>query len=171
MALENLRIQEVTDTQLVPELAEMFDITLRPDSAYDFFNTHGPSTVYNDTIERVTAAVESPDSRVFRAILTHTNEDGTTKDVLVGMAQWQIGYIVLPKVDPFAPKSKATEDEKVVSVAEVAIPDQTGVATPLPAPKEYSEQATSELFKEHTRISGNAYVSSIRGKRHICKWS
>jgi hypothetical protein len=170
MAPENLRIEEVTDAQLVPELAELLDTSLRPDSIYEFFNTHGPSTVYKDTIERVTAAIQSPDSKVFRAILAVTNEDGTTKDILVGMTQWQIGYIVLPKVDPFAPKSKAAEDGKVVVVADVAIPDQNGEATPLPAPKEYSEQATSELFKEHTRLSGNAYVSSIRGKRHICKW-
>jgi hypothetical protein len=170
MAPENLRIEEVTDTNLVHELAELFDTTLRPDSIYEFFSTYAPSTVYEGAFERIKDAVVSPDSRVFRAMLTVTNEDGSTKDVLAGMSQWQIGYIVLPKVDPFAPKSKAAEDDQVADVANVAIPDQHGVATPLPAPKEQSEQATSNVFEDFMRIAGNAYVSSIRGKRHICEY-
>lgn len=167
---DTLRIEEVTDTEGVRELAELCDLALQSDSIYELFNTHYPSSVLGDAMVKLTDAIEDTNSKVFRAMLSASNDDGTTQDVLVGVTQWYIGYLDVPKVDPFAPKSDTAQSREIASVTDVAVSDQSGIATPLPAPIE-SATSLPDPVSEHMRVAGNAYVSAIRGKRHVCECS
>lgn len=169
MPPESLRIEEVTDLEVVPELARLCDIALRPDGLHAFLEKYGTASVYNHTVEQLTTAIEDSSSHVFKAILTATDDDGTVGDQLVGVTQWYHGYLIVPKVDPFAPKDTSTMRKDAHNISEVAIADEAGSATILPQSKLETASTTLHPAAELMRKLGNSHVSAIRGKRHICK--
>ena len=168
MSSDSLRIEEVTDLQLVPELASLTDLALQPDAFYAFANTYRSKSMYEETIDRLTAAVKDPQSHVFRAMWNTHGEDGTTAEQLVGMTQWYVGYLVVPKMDPFAPKISESRPGDVSDVFGVASAGATGEASTVQMATKIEPGEEPNPFDSVAKELGNSHVRAIRGKRHIC---
>ncbi|OAP57638.1 hypothetical protein AYL99_08376 [Fonsecaea erecta] len=105
-------------------------------------------------------------------------------ETIVGFTLWRKGYLEVAKMDPFAPKNETTEgafiDTSVINVpiSEGVNTDATADIPTIPTtqvsgdgasgpekakPKPFYANPDEELFRK----LGNAYVSAIRGKRHL----
>ena len=169
MSTQSLRIEEVTDLQLVPELARLTDLALQPDGFYAFANAYAPKSIYEETVDRFTSAIEDPKSYVFRAVLTTVGEDGTRTDQLVGLSQWYVGYLIVPKVDPFAPKLSEARAENVPDVADIATAGASEKARTVDKTMRTESGTSPNPFDAVGRELGNSQIRAIRGKRHICQ--
>lgn len=165
MSTHSLRIEEVTDLQLVPELARLTDLALQPDGFHAFANAYAPKSIYEETVDSFTAAIEDPKSYVFRAILTTVGEDRTGTNQLVGLSQWYVGYLIVPKVDPFARKLSEPRAENAPDVTDIA----TAGANEKARTMKIESGTSPNAFDAVGRELGNSQVRAIRGKRHICQ--
>jgi hypothetical protein len=93
-----------------------------------------------------------------------------TKEKIVGMAYWTVGYIDLPKVDPFeqhaAPASVVAEKSPESAPLEepiATIGQRATASKPGPKPEPFDFYA---VCRKPVR---NLYISQIRGKKHVCK--
>lgn len=168
MSVDLLRIEAVTDFQLVPELAHVADLAIQPDGFYAFHNRYARKSLYEETVDRLTAAIGDRNSYVFRAVLTTVGEDGTRTEQLVGMTQWYVGYLIVPKVDPFAPKLSQSRRGNVSDVSEVASAGATGAGSTVRTATKIESGTSPNPFDAVARETGNSLVRAIRGKRHIC---
>ena len=169
MSTESLDIEEVTDLHHVLELARLADLALQPDGFHALVNKYGPKTIHEDTFDKLTAAIEDPQSHVFRAVLTTIDDDGTAKKHLVGLAQWYVGYLIIPKMDPFAPKNAPAEADKMTDVNEIATAEANGKASTIETAVKIKPEINPNPLDAVTRESGNSHIRAIRGKRHICE--
>ncbi|OAL40204.1 hypothetical protein AYO20_00624 [Fonsecaea nubica] len=118
--------------------------------------------------------------------VTADTEAQREHETIVGFTMWRKGYLEVPKMDPFAPKNETEESKPAVETGVVNVPISEGVnvedAARVPTtntamspasgdgalrpggkPKPYYPDPDAELFRK----LGNAYVSFIRGKRHL----
>ena len=96
-----------------------------------------------------------------------------TEEKIVGMAHWTVGYINLPKVDPFeqqtvASLAPATTDEPSTE----ATPLEESIATGAEIIADSKPESDTQPFDFYTvcqKPVRNTYISQIRGKKHVCK--
>ena len=170
MSSDTLRIEEVTDASIVPELAALFDIALQPDSFHECIKRYGIKSLYDDAVDKLTIAISDPDQHVFKAVLSKMDNDGFLKEELVGLTNWYVGYVQIPKVDPFAVRP-AAKNAEIPEVVAVATDEGGGPANGILAPEETPKFSSSNALAENSRRAGNAYITAIRGKRHICMYA
>ena len=158
------QIIKVTNPSEVPALAELCVLALQPDPFFAFMERYSGS-LYEGTVRKLSAAVEDPCSKVFKAIKPERNAEGVIEAKLVGLSQWYVGYCVVPKVDPFVPEAEQKKDDRLPKGSMFATRDMGGV--PLPPPASVDDEKGRAAVEELMRKSGNAYISAIRGKRHV----
>ena len=166
MSAESLRIEEVTDPQLIPELAQLSDITLEADSFHAFIDKYHPQSAHEETLEKMTAAMHDPDSHVFRAVLTSFDNDGVPTEQVVGCTHWFVGHLQIPKTDPFAPRPP-TQKLEVSDVTVSAMAESNGQAQTIETAGQIEFGAVPNPTEAVDRAVGNALIKAIRGKRYI----
>ena len=194
----SVRIEPLLDPSEMPALASIFDIATK--ASGDKFHealVRYVENPYEETMKRLQTAHSAPRDGtspeqhfVFKAvevILRHSAEDGqedggrnpggvlhetATDEKIVGMAHWTIGYIDLPKVDPFeqqaASASASARTEGAPEITPLEDPITTGggsAAVPEPEP----ELEPFDFYTACRKPVRNRYISHIRGKKHVCK--
>ena len=118
---------------------------------------------------------------------TNATDDCTAGEVIIGFSQWRIGYVETPKMDPFAPRNEASANQSFeVGVSNVVVSEgsepgkatgtqTTGTAEESAAGKGDGTNAQNPFYSNpdaelHRKLM-NSYISSVRGKRHLCKSS
>ena len=146
-----LLIERVTDPEELPMLANIFDKALQHvDSFHEVITRCCDETVYQNTLNSLQSAIGDADHYIFKAVL-----QTSSNCVVVGVSHWFVGYISVPKVDPFGAATNPTPD----AVEEDFI-----------APLVIEPSPLRVAFDDARRKGSNAYISTIRGKKHVCKW-
>ena len=98
-------IEPVKKTEDVPVLAEIFDEALRHgDTFHEVMTRCGTESVYDSGIKHLEAGLDDPEHNfLFKAVML---EEGKRK--IVGCCHWSVGFISIPKVDPFASKTEVS---------------------------------------------------------------
>ena len=165
----NLSIQSVTDPAEIPALARICELAMQGDLFGKYHINFTGASFEQASIKAMTEALQTPGGYVFKAVLQSQEEDGSVKDQIIGASQWYVGYLDIPKVDPFAPKTLLERDETQSANVDMVKGDGQAEAKTTNAVVEVvSEMTEAMVFKETMRITGNAYVSAIRGKKHVC---
>ncbi|KIW15729.1 hypothetical protein PV08_05779 [Exophiala spinifera] len=169
-------IEPVTSEADLPALAYLSGLALGPDPYSEFRERYGPQSLYDDTLEKLTNAMrdKSGQSSLFKVVLVPDSDEESGKETVIGLSQWRLGYLNVPKTDPFAikrdndaPSSTAQSVETTV----VAKPNDDGEAEGLdiarakktPKPKPFY----SNPLEEHGRMIWNSVITHIRGKRFM----
>ena len=141
------QIIAVTNPSDLLDLATLSHLALLPDPLHAFIEKYSdpPTTIYEETNAKLLSALSEPTSHTFKAVKPVRNADGVLEGKIVGYAHWYVGYIDLPKTDPFAP-----------------VASEAGT-TPYNIEENLPVNPLSDLW----RRSGNLYVSTIRGKKHV----
>lgn len=167
--MANIRIEPITSTADIPICAQLCTDAVRPDPFHTFLERYSPEPFYDSTVVRLTDAI-SPENKTdfaFKAVLSIENDNGEIQDVIVGCSHWYVGYVVVPKVDPFAKKVVEKGDE--IGPEEIAVGDEQGsVEVNERSPREVEK---AKVMYEVHRQHGNLYIGKIRGKKHVCKFS
>jgi hypothetical protein len=189
----------VSDPSELHTLASIFDIAIT--ASGDKFNEvlmRHVEDPYKETMKQLEAALSAKVDEhsleqhfLFKAIMTvpkHYTRDCKglgpgnaggllsempTEEKIVGMAHWTVGYINLPKVDPF-------EQQTVASLAPATIDEPSTEATPLEEPiatgtetvaysKPESDTQPFDFYAVCRKPVRNTYISQIHGKKHVCK--
>lgn len=190
----SVRIESVSDLTDVPILASIFDaaIIASGDDFRELLKRYVEDP-YTEVEQRLEAALLHPSVGsaeqhfVFKAVetvpsLSTADSQGNgpqnavevqgvmpTKESIVGMAHWTVGYIDLPKVDPFAqePTSLPTTTGPQESAG------QTRLEEPMPSSVEVvnigEHESSFDFYAVCRKPIRNTYISQIRGKKHICK--
>jgi hypothetical protein len=192
----SVRIEPVSDPSELHTLASVFDMAIR--ASGDKFREVLMRYVedpYKETMKHLEAAQVDEHSLeqhfLFKAVMTVPkysagdcrelgwgNAGGVlpetlTEEKIVGMAHWTVGYINLPKVDPF-------EQQTVASFAPATTDEPSTEATPLREPvatsaetitdsKPESDTQSFDFYAVCRKPVRNTYISQIRGKKHVCK--
>ena len=94
-------------------------------------------TIDDRALRKFREAFDSPDDFLFKAVTTVNG-----KELMIGVSHWFVGYISIPKVDPFdqAPQASDTSAEEIT------------------------------VLESARTLGSNAYISAIRGKKHVCMY-
>ena len=96
-----------------------------------------------------------------------------TEEKIVGMAHWTVGYINLPKVDPFEQQTVASLAPTTTSVPSTeAMPLEEPIVTGAETVADSKPGSNTQLFDFYAvcrKPIRNTYISQIRGKKHVCK--
>jgi hypothetical protein len=193
--ISSVRIEPVSDPSEIPALASVFDtaILASGDNFRELLKRYVEDP-YTEVEKRLEAAL-SPAAEgsteqhfVLKAVKTvprsfpgNNNKRGEentdrasrqmpTKEIVVGMAHWTIGYINIPKVDPLerqsasAPASVVGDESTEKARLEETI--VTGVET-ANAPE---GEPSFDFYAVCRKPVRNTYISQIRGKKHVCKY-
>ena len=187
-------VEPVTDPADLPDLASIFDVaTIASTDKFREALMRYVDDPYKETMEHLQAALSAPSEGnpserhfVFKAVVTvpkHAPEDGKygkgnpggkckippKTEIIVGMAHWTIGYINIPKVDLFEQQAASASAVASAPTAEttpiaepIAVTVETATASK-PEPEPFDFNAVCR------RPVRNAYISQIRGKKHVCK--
>src|SRR5271163_2974012 len=99
----------------IPTLASIFDIATSTDAFHEVMKRHGPLSPYEDGMKSMSDGMTNPNQHIFKAVERSMDTTGTViGEKVIGMAQWSVGWIENPKVDPFAKESR-DESEGVMS--------------------------------------------------------
>jgi hypothetical protein len=190
-----VRIEPVSDPSEIPALASVFDtaILASGDNFRELLKRY-VGDLYTEVEKRLGAALSSAAEGtteqhfVLKAVKTVPrsfpgddnkrgagNPDGAsrempTKEIIVGMAYWTIGYTDIPKVNPFerpsasAPASVVGDESAEKARLEEAI--VAGVET-ANAPE---HEPSFDFYAVCRKPVRNTYISQIRGKKHVCKY-
>jgi hypothetical protein len=195
----SVRVEPVSDPSELRTLASVFDIAIR--ASGDKFNDvliRYAEDPYKETMKHLEAALSAQVDEnsleqhfLFKAVITvpkypagdckelgRRNVGGVlpetpVEEKIVGMAHWTVGYINLPKVDPF-------EQQTVASLAPATTDGPSTEATPLEEPvttgaetvadsKPESGTQPFDFYAVCRKPVRNIYISQIRGKKHVCK--
>lgn len=162
-----VRIEPITSSDDIPTCATICTEAVRPDPMHTFLDRYRAESFYESTVARLTDAINQ-DNRTdfaFKAVQAVDNPKGGTRDEILGVSHWYVGYVVIPKVDPFS--KQVPEEVNEIGPDEVSIGDEEGAVE-----VEHNHQKLSRaraVMDEMGRLHGNFYVGSIRGKRHVCK--
>lgn len=112
----SLHVQPVTDEAELPLLASIFDEALKyADSFHEVMTRCLPMSVYEDALTALQKGFHDPTHFIFKAVDDHGE--------ILGISHWTVGYISIPKVDPFAnevnPPPPATDDNIIAPVSSV----------------------------------------------------
>lgn len=183
-----IEIRPVTSVADIPTLAKISELALKDDTLFEFRARCGAKPIYEGTMEKLTAAVNNPARfKLFKAVVVPaTAADGNVDqdETIVGYTQWMLGYLETPKMDPFAPKPQSSgTDASTTSEADVlnittSEANEKQADDVVAALEAISLDNTSKKSKpyysnpdqEHSRKMGNAYITAIRGKRHLCEY-
>ena len=151
-------IQPVTSIADIHTLATVFiRATTQKDTFWEMVCRYGSGSAspFDTLLDVLKESLEQPDHHLFKAVHDPTGE-------VVGMAQWKAPwYLQVEKVDPFeASQDGANGDLNVAplvpTVKELELKDPAraaGVAS----------------FQDSRRQIRNAYITHIRGKKHVCE--
>lgn len=152
--MEEYSVLPVTSTDDIPSLARVFlKATTEKDTFWEMISRYGGSdSPFNTFLGVLKEAFEHPNHHLFKAVHNPTGE-------IVGMAHWKAPwYLEVEKVDPFVKvHNEPAGDRNVAPVLSTLKPDD-----PLRA-------AGVAMFNDSKRQIGNAYVTHIRGKKHVCE--
>lgn len=166
--MAEVRIEPLTSAADIPVCAQLCTDAVRPDPFHAFLERYSPEPFYDNTVVRLTDAI-NPNNKTdfaFKAVLSVDDGEGGTRDEIVGVSHWYYGYVVVPKVDPFAKKVVEQGDE--IGPEEIAVGDEEGsLEVNKGSPKKVDKE---KVMYEVQRQHGNLYISKIRGKKHVCKF-
>lgn len=168
----DVHIERVACAEEIPLLAEISEEALKPDSFYDAVTLYGPLTPLEAVTLSLQNAMAHPSSHfVFKAVLGDAGPASASQQIIAGWAHWTVGYIEIPKVDPF---DSADEDiahngdaNSLLPVAEATV--QNEAKSPINVvddTKQELDMGKAAFEKSHIDI-WNGYIRSIRGKKHI----
>jgi hypothetical protein len=175
-------IRPVTSETDVDTLARIGDLSLKTD-AFSTFRERYAKSIYDDFFEKITESLRDTKGQyfIFKAVLV-SDHDEEDEETMVGFSHWRLGYVQVPKVDPFAikrePIEKATSEtlEAEAEVSNVAVAETDNgreaagiVANHDPTRPPKSKPFYSDPYVEVSRKLFNSYIGTIRGKRHLCK--
>lgn len=114
----DFKVRPVTDPTELPFCARIFDEALREsDSFYQVIEACSEHSVYEGALKALQTGFDDPSQYVFKAV---RYEDA--QEVVLGISHWSVGYINIPKVDPFADEasrsSPAVEENLVAPVCQ-----------------------------------------------------
>jgi GNAT superfamily N-acetyltransferase len=168
--MSEIRIEPINDEKDFPICAQLCSDAIAPDPFSFFLEQYGDQSLYESTLNRLRDAA-SPDNSTdfaFKAVIDEVDGSGQTTEKIVGVSHWYIGYIVLPKVDPFEMKFVSQAQE--TGTTDLALED--GNDNP-PVPSSVTSNTLKHrrraLMADHRRQVGNLYISNVRGKKHVCK--
>jgi hypothetical protein len=166
--MANVRIEPITSIDDIPACAQLCSDAVRSDPFHTFIERYSSQPFYQSTVTRLKDAInpENKTDVAFKAVLPVDDGHGGVRDEIVGVTHWYVGYVNVPKVDPFA--KKVVDKGNEIGPEEVAVGDEKGGTIPAPAAEtaDRSKAVMDRLVREH----GNVYVGKIRGKKHVCKW-
>ena len=195
----SVRVELVSDPSELHTLASVFDIAIR--ASGDKFNEVLMRYVedpFKETMKHLEAALSAKVDEhsleqhfLFKAVVTIPNysaqdckglglgnaggllTETPTEEKIIGMAHWTVGYINLPKVDPFgqqtvASLAPAATDEPSTEATSLEEPIATG-AEIVADSKPESKTPPFDFYAVCRKPVRNTYISQIRGKKHVCK--
>lgn len=187
----DITIKPITSEEDLPICAYLADVALKPDGLHEFKARYGTANVYTETLARLTESLHDQQRfRLFKAVVpSHLAQHESPSvgadpsETIVGFAQYRYGYIETSKVDPFKPQQETPDSlSPRITATNVTVPetdkqpsvndssDKDDLIVPEGAlttqiPKPFYSDPDAELGRK----LGNAYIGTIRGKRHICK--
>jgi hypothetical protein len=171
--MADVRVVQITDPADVPTCAQLCYEAVEDDPFVRFMNLYNKEMDFIDeTKKRLNNAVDpaNTDEIAFKAVLDVPDEDGTSHEEIVGVSHWYYGNVVIPKYDTFM--KEVHEEPNEIMPDEIAAgsggstPSVASVVSPEPAVVvKNAEEAIAHVYRQH----GNAYISVVRGKRHVCK--
>ncbi|ETN39721.1 uncharacterized protein HMPREF1541_05947 [Cyphellophora europaea CBS 101466] len=168
--MAEVRIELITSTTDVPACARLCVTAVSSDPFHTFLDRYGSESFYDSTVTRLMDAI-NPDNTTdfaFKAVCDITDDNGGIREEIVGVSHWYIGYIKIPKMDPFA--NKVVGEPNEIGPEEVAIGDETGTLdTGNQSSQVIDTVKKAKVMDEFHRTHGNIYISKIRGKKHVCK--
>ncbi len=175
MSSSTITIHPVTRPTDLPTLASIFDNALQSsgDAFHTIIDRYSGQTVFEDTVDKLTKALNNPQSEfVFKAVETTRSSNGDLiSEQIVGVSQWFVGYIELPKYDPFSPSpatSQPSEEAKgeAAGAPPLAIPVSENSDSQI-NPALIPEPTEIDFYARFIRPMRNIYIAAIRGKRHV----
>lgn len=177
-----IEVEPITSHSDIPTLAAITDLALKSDGYHEFQARYAASPIYETTHKKLTEALDDDRKRyhMFKAVSIPTS-DADGPPVIVGYTQWRLGYVETPKMDPFARSGLKTESKGEKSSFEADVSNVTiseDIKEELTLPRETVKDASTSSLRpkpfysnpdeELSRKVGNAYISAMRGKRHLC---
>lgn len=168
MHMAEIRVEPITSADDVQACAQISCDALKSDTFAIFQDRYSTEPFYDSTIKRLTGAIDPENTTdfAFKAVLTVDDGLGEKREEIVGVAHWYVGYVVVPKYDPF--EKKVIKPSNEIGPDEVVVGDESGAVTP-ESPSQQLNRSKA-VMDEVQRIHGNMYVSKIRGKKHVCEY-
>lgn len=192
--ISSVRIEPVSDPSEVPALASVFDtaILASGDKFRELLKRYVEDP-YTEAEKQLGAAlspaVEGSTEQhfVLKAVKTvpgyfpgdgkkpvQGSPDGVcqempTKEIIVGMAHWTVGYINVPKVDPFEQQTASAPASAVVDESAEKAPLEEPIATGVDTANAPEPEPSFDFYAVCRKPVRNTYISQIRGKKHVCK--
>ena len=145
-------IERVTDPADIPMLASIFDEALKPDPFYQMITLYSPESVYDSVVTAMTNALADSTQYVFKAVVQEQDDEGMVKQTTVGISQWSVGYISIPKVDPFESKANPLT---------AAVPENSIVPVSVSHPTYLTTILIMKAPSPNSRRSGSPYPAFI----------
>ena len=149
-------IQPVTSIADIHTLATVFiRATTQKDTFWEMVCRYGSGSAspFDTLLDVLKESLEHPDHHLFKAVHDPTGE-------VVGMAQWKAPwYLQVEKVDPF-------------STSQGGLYGDANAAPLVPTVRESDDPAMAAgvaSFQDSRRQIRNAYITHIRGKKHVCE--
>jgi hypothetical protein len=193
-SISSIRIEAVSDPSEVPALASVFDaaIIASSDQFRELLKRHVEDP-YTEVEKRLGAALSpaaegsSEQHFVLKAVKTvprylpgdgkkhaQSSPDGVcqempTKEIIVGMAHWTIGYINIPKVDPFGQQTTSAPASRIADESAEKAPLKEPITTGVDTANAPEPEPSFDFYAVCRKPLRNTYISQIRGKKHVCK--
>jgi hypothetical protein len=166
--MTEVRIEPVTFEGDFVACAKVCEKAVRPDPFHAFLERYSSMTFEESTIERLTDAANTANTTdfAFKAVLDVDDGHGGIREEIVGVSHWYVGYVVVPKVDPFA--KRIIDESSNTAPEDVVMGDggDAGKAAAIPQTIDKSKTVMDEM----RRVHGNLYIGKIRGKKHVCTY-
>ena len=159
-----LRFVETNDPADIPELAPALrPLGLKATARVEFVEKYGKKNTYEDGVEKFTKNISDPKSHIFKAMMRVAGG----VEMLVGLSEWYVGFLDIAKIDPFA--EKPVEDARGVAetVAEEKLEERGILEMGTFSTELDGQYRDPNPYVDMVRRMGNAYVGTIRGKKHV----
>ena len=161
--MDNLRYVETKNPADIPELAQLCVLGLEGDGRVEFVEKYGKKDTYQDGVEKFTENMSDPNTHIFKVMM----QVAGGAEVLVGLSKWYVGFLDIPKTDPFAEKPVKDVRDVTETVAEEAL-EEGGIVRPGTFSTGVDGQyRDANPYVDMVRRMGNVYVGAIRGKKHV----
>lgn len=151
--MEDYSILPVKSSEDIPTLARVFLQAITQIDTFWEVLTRYRSDSLDTFIAVLKESLDHPNHHLLKAVHNVTGD-------IVGMAQWKAPwYLEIEKTDPFA----MSNEQPAGDVTVVPL---------LSAGMEGDDPAKAKgvaMFNESMRQMGNAYITHIRGKKHVCE--
>ena len=153
--MEEYSIQPVTSIDDIHTLATVFiKATTHQDTFWEMVCRYGSGSPFDTLLDVLRESFEHPDHHLFKAVHDPTGE-------VVGMSQWKAPWFLqVEKVDPFA--TSQTESNGDSNAAPLVSNVEETNYDP-------ARTAGVAMFQDSRRQIRNAYITHIRGKKHVCE--